>query len=159
MGGDSGGHRHKRFAVQEVHPGAHRVNPAAQPYRMHQLEHKPGQSVGVTGGIGMLDGGFGHPRSLRTSRLHANAARGPVLSRYGGGRLAASAEQVVVAVPLTATVQRNHEQVASFELLEHPGRPPAADHGVAERSAHPVENRGADEEADLRRERRASSSE
>ena len=60
------------------------------------------------------------------------------------------AEQVVVAVPLAATVQRNHEQVASFELLEHPDRPFAAGHGVAERSAHPVEDRRAHEEADLR---------
>ena len=60
------------------------------------------------------------------------------------------AQQMVVAVPLPATVERDHEQVPGFQPFEDsPGSPRTQDR-VAERPGHPVQDRGTDEERNLR---------
>ena len=56
---------------------------------------------------------------------------------------------MVIPVPLAATVERDDQQVVAFEILEHPGRLLPADDGVAQRPAHPVEDRRTDEEVRL----------
>ena len=55
-------------------------------------------------------------------------------------------EQVVIAVPVAAVVERDEEQVRPIELLER--RPPAGSAGdrVAERAGQPVEHRGLQQE-------------
>ena len=56
-------------------------------------------------------------------------------------------EQVVIAIPLALVVERNDEQVASLQGLQHPfailcrfGR--AETHGIAQRAAQSVEYAG-----------------
>src|SRR5688500_10367484 len=61
-------------------------------------------------------------------------------------------EQVVVAVPGAVRVERNEEEVAALEVLEHAGAVGTAGDGVAERTGEPVEHSGAEQEvADLAR--------
>jgi hypothetical protein len=56
-------------------------------------------------------------------------------------------EQVVVAVPAAAVVERDHEQVRAVQRLEHgPPAAPAGD-GVAQRAAEAVQDGGLDQEA------------
>ena len=60
------------------------------------------------------------------------------------------AEQVMIAVPLTAPVQRNHQQIPALHPFEKlSGSLPLQD-GVAQRSAHPIEDRGAAHERHFR---------
>ena len=59
------------------------------------------------------------------------------------------AEQVVVAVPLAATVERDHQEVAALQLLEDVRPIRSADDRVAERTAHAVEDRRAGEEGNI----------
>ena len=60
-------------------------------------------------------------------------------------------EQVVVAVPEAAIVERDEEQVRPIELLEHRLAAAAAGHRVAQRPGEPVQDRGLEQEASDRR--------
>ena len=83
--------------------------------------------------------------------------RAPVQRRRGARLLGLQAraqqlgEQVVVAVPLTAAVERDDEQVAAVEVREPRGRAVAAHHGVAQGAGHPPQDRGLQQEAALLR--------
>src|SRR5262249_15136424 len=57
------------------------------------------------------------------------------------------AEEVVVAIPAAVMVELDEEEVRPLDLLERSRRTPAAQHPVAERRAHALEDRGAPEEA------------
>jgi hypothetical protein len=59
------------------------------------------------------------------------------------------AEQLVVAVPRPAAVQRDQEAVGSLERFEHARRVASFEHRVAQAAAHPVQDRCAREEAHL----------
>ena len=59
-------------------------------------------------------------------------------------------EELVVAVPLAPVVERDEEQVASIERLQHGLAPALAGHGVAQRAGQPVEDRGLQQEAPAR---------
>ena len=61
----------------------------------------------------------------------------------------------VVAVPLPTPVERDDEEVAALELLQHAHRSGAPDGGVAQRAAHPREDRGSGEERQFRHPRAA----
>ena len=61
------------------------------------------------------------------------------------------AKEIVVAIPLAVVVERDHEHVRLLEGREHLRRVGPAEHGVAERPRHPIENRRASEELDLLR--------
>ena len=61
-------------------------------------------------------------------------------------RLEEFAEQVVVAVPLTAIVERDDERVRARERLERIGRVVRPEHRVAEGRRHPIEDRRAEQE-------------
>ena len=49
-------------------------------------------------------------------------------------------EQVVVAVPLAAAVERDHQQVPALHLFEDAPGPLLAQDGVAQRAAHAVQD-------------------
>ena len=51
------------------------------------------------------------------------------------------AEQVVVAVPLAAVVERDQERVRPLDVSQHRRRASTVDHLVAQRSAEPVQDR------------------
>ena len=60
-------------------------------------------------------------------------------------------EKVVIAVPGTLSVERDHEQVAALEVLEHPGAVGVAGDGVTQWSGESLEHGCAEQEvADLR---------
>jgi hypothetical protein len=73
-------------------------------------------------------------------------ARPPVQIRNVGGmfvqqvRLQNVRKEMVVAVPLTAVVERHQEQVLSIKSLEHGFAAVPAGNGIAERATEPVEN-------------------
>ena len=56
-------------------------------------------------------------------------------------------EEVVVAVPEAAIVERDEEEVRPIELLEHRLPAAATGHGIAQRPGEPVEDRGLEQEA------------
>ena len=58
-------------------------------------------------------------------------------------------EQVVVAVPLAPAVERDHQQVAALQPIEHAAGSLAAHGHVAERTGQPVEDRRAGQERDV----------
>jgi hypothetical protein len=55
-------------------------------------------------------------------------------------------EEVVVAVPLASLVERHQEQVGALDTLELLRGVPIARHGVAQRRAEPLQDRGAQQE-------------
>ena len=56
-------------------------------------------------------------------------------------------EEVVVAVPEAAIVERDEEEVGPIEPLEHRLPAAATGHGIAQRSGEPVHDRGLEQEA------------
>ena len=64
-------------------------------------------------------------------------------------------EELVVAVPLAAVVERNQEEVRALELRQARRRAPPPGHRVAERSRERVEDRGLEQEVPLARVQRA----
>ena len=56
------------------------------------------------------------------------------------------AEEVVVAVPLAAIVERDDERVRACQGLERIGGVLSAEHGVAEGRRHPSQDRGGEQE-------------
>ena len=69
------------------------------------------------------------------------------------GTLELSAEQLpeemVVAIPASVAVQRDHEQVRACERLQLRRRAARVQHGVAQRARHAREHRGTGQEAEL----------
>ena len=61
------------------------------------------------------------------------------------------AEQVVVAVPLAAAVQRHQQQAGPGQLGQRRGRAALIQHRLAQRPAHPLQHRGPGHEHPLRR--------
>ena len=55
-------------------------------------------------------------------------------------------EEVVVAVPATMVVERNHERVRPVELSEHIGRAGDPEHRVAQGGRHPAKHRRREQE-------------
>jgi hypothetical protein len=72
--------------------------------------------------------------------------------RHGPGRRATQlqaeqvGEQAVVAEPRPVWIERDHERAGVLEVEQDPLRPGAAEHQVRERSAHPLQDRGPEEE-------------
>ena len=108
-----------------------------------------GRRALVAGGDGMADGLGDLPLTSQPRR------RAPVqLGRRPGlldlqPRAQEVGEQRVVAVPAPVAVERDDEQVAAIELGEADAGPLAADHRVAQRPGHALEDRGAHQEAAL----------
>src|SRR5215212_652796 len=54
---------------------------------------------------------------------------------------------MMVAIPLTPVIERDDEEVASFQVFKHCLRVTFPRECIAERGAEPVENRGSNKEA------------
>ena len=87
---------------------------------------------------------------------HHAAARRLSSGTSSGSRRSSSATQevselVVVPVPLAPPIERDDEQVRPRDRLELARRSGGLEHRVAQRPAHPVEDRGPRQEADVAR--------
>ena len=94
----------------------------------------------------VADGGArraGRPEPVRRPPVQRGDGLGP-----GARELVAEepGEEMVVAVPLAAGVEREHEQPAALERVEHRGGPLALGDPVAQRPAEAVEDRGREQE-------------
>jgi hypothetical protein len=92
-------------------------------------------------GLGELAGGAGMPDGLVDMPGRLMPGRGPPMQHrhqpgLAGAKLQAQqvGEQLVVAVPLAAVVQRHHKQVRHLQLAQQRGRASGLEHGVARRS-------------------------
>ena len=134
------------FVLEPLHPTQDGVDPPARPHRLHPLEHEPGHLLGVTAGPGVFDG------RLRTA-VRLEPGRGPRMQGRDHPRLPAFEfgvqqlpEQLVVSVPIAASVEGDHQQVVPVEPVQHPARSLGIKSGIAERTAQAVEDRRAGQE-------------
>ena len=109
MCGDRRVVRHPRPLVEQLHPAAHRLDPPTYPDRLHQLKDEPGNTVGVTCRVSVLDGGLGHivvfePGGRPRMQLAKNFR--VIASELGLEQLA---QEVVVAVSLAPAIERDHQ--------------------------------------------------
>jgi hypothetical protein len=100
----------------------------------------------VTGGAGVTD-------RLIDLAGRLVPGRGPPMQHRDQGRLAGAklqpqqvGEQLMVAIPLAAVVQRHHKQVRRLQLAQQRGRPSGLEHGVAQRTGQPLQHRGPQQE-------------
>ncbi len=154
----TGGHEGSHVVVAEHRPGpklrfGEGLHPAPQgvllPEQLHgrgrQLDHVR-CAVEGPGCQGVVDGDGSF------AVLLVPGARAPVQRRDEVGLLVEQAgsqhvgEQVVVAVPPATVVQRHQEQVGPVQRLQHRLAAAALSHGVAERTAQPVEDGGTQQE-------------
>ena len=116
------------------------------------LDEQLGHHLGVPGGGGVLDRVLDKP--VRTAPSRSAAAQ---LSRGLALELEPQnlAEQMVIAVPLSAALKSHQEHVRAGELRKHGGRVLAAQHRVAQLRREAPEHRGPHQKVPcLRRERR-----
>src|SRR5262249_20922301 len=128
----------------------HRLDAPTSPDGILQLQNQPGYPVVVSGRLCVVDRRLRHGVRLEP---HGRTEM-KILDQI---RLSAPefcpqqlAQQMVVAVPLTATVERDDEQVPGFQSFEDIPRSLLTQDRIAERPAHPVQDRGTDEERNLR---------
>ena len=104
------------------------------------------RSLEVLGGQRVAD------RLGRLAVLLVPRARPPVQVRHLVGLLVQQArlqhvgEEVVVAIPLAAVVERDQEQVAALQRLQHGLAAVLAGDGIAQRAAQPVQDGGLQQE-------------
>ena len=141
----------RSLALEPVHPAPDGVVSSTRPDGIAELHQEARRRVSVAGGLGVIDGVLGHPVRLAPRRGAAVKLRDRLRITSPQLRHEQLAEQLVVPVPLPAAVEGNHQQVAALQPLEECGRSRDAEDGVAERTAHPVENRRVGQEGSLRR--------
>jgi hypothetical protein len=56
------------LVLEPVHPAQDRVGTPTRPDRVREVENQSGDTVGITGGLCVLDGGLGHPVRLAPRR-------------------------------------------------------------------------------------------
>ena len=116
------------------------------------LDEQLGHRLGVPSGGGVLDRVLDETvRAAPSRRAAAQLARvlAPELE------LQNLAEQMVIAIPLLACVERDQEHVRARELREHRSRVLATENRVAQLGREPPQHRGAHQEVlGLGRERR-----
>ena len=137
-----GGVPRQLLVAEPPQPLLHRLHPAVVVERQRQRVDQAGDGVRLTRGVAVDDRRF--HQVVGDAPVH----RAPVQSRHHM-RLAALelgaqqlAEQVVVAIPLAAPVERHHEAVRARERLERVNRPRRLEHGVAQAAAHAIQHRG-----------------
>ena len=137
--------------LEPVVPADRGVAPPARIGPCRRVRDQPGDPVGVPGGPGMVDG------DLRQAIGLTPGGRPDVQPRHQPGLASLElgpqqlAEQAVVAVPGTAAVQRDHQQVRVLQRLQDPARPLGVEDRVAQRPRHPLQHRGAGQEDHLLR--------
>ena len=151
MSGDARVPLQQPLLVEPRQPAEKGVGPPARPHRVRVDQHQPGDPVGVARSLRVLDGGLEHPVRL------APRGRPPVELGHDLGlavhelRGQEVAEEVVVPIPLPAIVERDHQQVAVLQRLEHLVRTRLAERRVAQRSGHRGEDRRPGQERRLGR--------
>src|SRR5262245_29581261 len=106
MGCDGGVMRYSRPRVEELHPAANGIDTATGSDRLHEFENDPGNPLGVAGRVGVIDGSLGHPVRLVPvggTFVELDAEVRIVAPKLG---LEMLAQQVVVAIPLAAAIER-----------------------------------------------------
>ena len=126
--------------LEPLEPPANGVDPPPCIGRNRHGGDQPGGPVGVTCGLGMVDGQLRQPVGLAPGgrpdvQLGDQLGLAPV--QLGPQQLA---EQVVIAVPLAAAVQRNQQQVRPLQALKSSVRPPGVQDRVAQRPGHAVQH-------------------
>ena len=116
---------------------------------------EPDRCVDLAGGEGVADGRvrlslLGEP--LVRALVELGDEPGLALRELGAEQIG---EELVVAVPLAAVVERNQEEVRALELRQARRRATPPGHRVAERSRERVEDRGLEQEVPLARVQRA----
>ena len=115
-----------RPVLQPLHPAQHRVDPATGPHRLHQVQDQPGDLLRVARGLGVFDGRLRH--GVRLVPLRRPGVQPGNDVRLASAELGVQqlSEQLVVAVPLAAAVERDHQEVAALQLLREPGSIPSS---------------------------------
>ena len=143
---------HKQLGGKPAHPPKELPEPAAPNELEVPLDQQLGHHLRVAGSGGVLDRLLREPvRATPSRRAAAQLARGvaPELE------LQNLAEQMVVAIPLPAGVERDQEHVRAREVREHRNRVLAPENRVAQLGGEAPQHRGAHQEVpDVRRERR-----
>ena len=116
---------------------------------------EPDRCVDLAGGECVADGRvrlslLGEP--LVRALVELGDEPGLALRELGAEQIG---EELVVAVPLAAVVERNEEEVRALELRQARRRATPPGHRVAERSRERVEDRGLEQEVPLARVQRA----
>ena len=100
---------------------------------MHQFQHQRRHAVGVTGNKSVLYRRLGHVVRLVPGGSPRVQPRNLVRISDPELGLQELAQQMVVSVPLAASVEWNDEEIAALHLLEQSRGSNAADNRVAER--------------------------
>ena len=108
----------RRDVPEPLHPAQHRLDAPAGPDGLLQLQDQPGHPVVVPGRLGMLDRGLRHGVRLEPRSRPEMEIRDQIGLPPPEFRLQQLPEQVVVAVPLTAAVERDHQQVPALHPFE-----------------------------------------
>jgi hypothetical protein len=114
------------------------------------LEHQPCHLVSISRVLCMLDGRLGKVVGLTPCRGAGVELRNDV--RFAPRQLGVEqlAEEWVIAVPISAAIQREHQEVAALQPIEHATGSCATGGDVAERARHPVEDRRTGQERHVR---------
>ena len=116
------------------------------------LDQQLGHHLCVAGSGGVLDRLLDEPVRVTPSRRAAAQLAGGLAPEL---ELQNLAEQMVVAIPLPAGVERDQEHIRVREVRQHRSRVLASENRVAQLGCEAPQHRGAHQEVlDLRRERR-----
>ena len=160
-GEQRGGHRsrarqdgmlHKQFGGKPAHPIKELPEPTPPNELEVPLDQQLGDQIWVAGSGSVLDRLLREPVRVTPRRRAAAELASGVAPEL---ELKNLAEEVVVAIPLAAIVERDEEHVRVREVGEHRNRVLAAENRVAQcRREAPQHRRAHQEVLDLRRERR-----
>ena len=135
--------------LEPVHPAQHGVRASAGPDRVGDLQDEPGDTIGVAGALGVVDRVLRRPVGLEPCRRAHVELAGSARFLPAQLRQQQLAQQVVVAVPLAAPVERHDEEVAALQLFQQRARSRRVERGIAQRATHPLEHGGTRQERRL----------
>ncbi len=148
-------HGHRRVLLDEplllepTHPAHHRVDPAAGPDWLGEVENQASHRICVTGLLGVLHRHLGPAVSLEPR----GGPEVQVFDRiwFPVVQLPPQhvAKQVVVPVPLPVPVERDDQEVAALQLLEEEGGAFTTNDFIAQRTRHLLEHRRSGQEGHL----------
>ena len=139
------------LVVEPVEPALDRLGPTARAHGQRKAGHKPRQAVEVVGGARMRDARLVGAVCLvpgRSPPVELGDELGLTPLQLGSQELS---KLVVVPIPPAPPVEWHEEEVRPRDRLELARRTTGLEHGVAQRSAHPIENRCSRQEADVLR--------
>ncbi len=100
--------------LEPLHPAPDGVVSSTRPNGIAELHQEARRRVGVAGGLGVVEGVLGHPVRLAPRRGAEVKLRDHLRITSPQLRHEQLSEQLVVPVPLTASVERDHQQVAAL---------------------------------------------